>query len=93
MCNVFNFSEDVFLTFGFRRESPTRFPYPHVVNQVFRGQKSFGHVVAVVFALVAVMVVKDYSVPIVCCAFALSGPVRLCWVKVVQKRRREDPIF
>lgn len=71
----------------------SRIPYPHVVNQIFRGQKSFGHVVAVVFALVAVMVVKGYSVPIVCCAFALSGPVRLCWIKVVQKRQREDPIF
>ena len=71
----------------------SRIPYPHVVNQVFRGQKSFGHVVAVVFALMAVMVIKGYSVPIVCCAFALSGPVRLGWVKVVQRRRQEDPLF
>ena len=29
----------------------SRIPYPHVVNQIFRGQKSFAHVVAVVFAL------------------------------------------
>ncbi len=71
----------------------SRIPYPHVVNQVFRGQRSFGHVVAVVFAIVAVMVIRGYSVPIICCAFALSGPVRYCWEKVVQHRHQEDPLF
>ena len=71
----------------------SRIPYPHVVNQVFRGQRSFGHVVGVVFALVAVMVIRGYSVPIICCAFALSGPIRFCWEKVVQRRHQEDPFF
>ena len=71
----------------------SRIPYPHVVNQVFRGQRSFGHVVAVLFALVAVMVIRDYSVPVICCAFALSGPVRLAWEKVDQRRHQEDPLF
>ncbi len=71
----------------------SRIPYPHVVNQVFRGQRSFGHVVAVLFTLVAVMVIRDYSVPIICCAFALSGPARLGWEKVVRKRHQEDPLF
>ena len=28
----------------------SRIPYPHVVNQVLRGQRSFGHVVALLFA-------------------------------------------
>ncbi len=71
----------------------SRIQYPHVVNQVFRGQRSFGHVVAVVFALVAVMVIRGYAVPIVCCAFALSGPVRFCWEKAVRRRHREDSLF
>ena len=71
----------------------SRIPYPHVVNQVFRGQRSFGHVVAVVFGLVAVMVIRGYSVPILCCAFALSGPARICWAKFVARRRQEDPLF
>jgi len=71
----------------------SRIPYPHVTNQVFRGQRSFGHVVAVVFALVAVMVIRGYSVPIICGAFALSGPVKLIWDKVVRHRRQEDPLF
>lgn len=71
----------------------SRIPYPHVVNQVFRGQRSFGHVVAVVFALVAVMVIYDYSLAMISCAFALYGPVHFCWEKVVQRRHREDPLF
>jgi len=71
----------------------SRIPYPHIVNQVFRGQKSFGHVVALVFALVAVMVIRGYAVPIVCCGFVLYGPAKFCWERVVQHRHQEDPIF
>jgi len=71
----------------------SRIPYPHVTNQLLRGQKSFGHVVALVFALVAVMVIRGYSVPIICCVFALYGPARLAWAKVVQRREQEDPLF
>jgi phosphatidylserine synthase len=71
----------------------SRIPYPHIVNQVFRGQRSFGHVVAVVFAMVAVMVIRGYSVPIVCCAFALFGPARYFWEKVVRRRHQEEPLF
>jgi len=71
----------------------SRIPYPHVVNQLFRGQRSFGHVVAVLFALVAVMVIRGYSVPIICCGFALFGPIRFVWEKVVERRHREEPIF
>jgi CDP-diacylglycerol---serine O-phosphatidyltransferase len=71
----------------------SRVPYPHVVNQVFRGQRSFGHVVGVVFAFVAVMVIRSYSVPIICGAFALSGPLRLGWERVMHRRRQEDPLF
>ncbi|NQU26096.1 MAG: CDP-diacylglycerol--serine O-phosphatidyltransferase [Candidatus Nealsonbacteria bacterium] len=71
----------------------SRIPYPHVVNQVFRGQRTFGHVVGVVFALVAVMVIRGYSVPIICCGFALLGPARVCWAKLMGQRRREDSLF
>lgn len=71
----------------------SRVPYPHVVNQIFRGQRSFGHVVAVVFALVAVMVIRGYSVPIICGAFVLMGPIRLAWQRIMHHRRREEPLF
>ena len=71
----------------------SRIPYPHVVNQVFRGERTFAHVVAVIFAIVAIMVIRSYSVPIICCAFVFYGPVRLCWRKIVERRRQEDPLF
>ncbi|MBN1910677.1 MAG: CDP-diacylglycerol--serine O-phosphatidyltransferase [Pirellulales bacterium] len=71
----------------------SRIPYPHIVNQVFRGQRSFGHVVGVVFALVAVMVIRGYAVPIVCCAFVLTGPVRFAWDKIMHRGQQEEPLF
>jgi CDP-diacylglycerol---serine O-phosphatidyltransferase len=71
----------------------SRIRYPHVANQIFRGQKSFAHVVAVVFALVAVMVIRGYSVPIICCAFVFYGPLHFCWEKVVEHRQEEESIF
>ena len=71
----------------------SRVPYPHVVNQVFRGQRSFAHIVALVFAWLAIMVIRNYSIPIICCAFVFYGPARLCWEKVVERRRQEDPLF
>jgi len=71
----------------------SRIRYPHVVNRVFRGQRSFGHVVAVVFFFVAIMVVRGYAVPIAACCFVLYGPIHLAWEKWVQHRRREEPLF
>ncbi len=71
----------------------SRVPYPHVVNQVVRGQRSFAHVVAVVFALVAIMVIRGYAVPLVCSAFVLSGPVRYAWRRYVERRERRESLF
>jgi CDP-diacylglycerol--serine O-phosphatidyltransferase len=71
----------------------SRIPYPHVVNQALRGDRSFGHVVALLFTLVVVMVIRGYAVPIICVAFALSGPVRYVWQEFVQRKPHEDPLF
>jgi CDP-diacylglycerol--serine O-phosphatidyltransferase len=71
----------------------SRVPYPHVVNQIFRGHRSFGHLVAIVFALVAITVVGGYAVPIIFCSFAIYGPIHLGWAKIVQRRQQEDPLF
>ena len=71
----------------------SRIPYPHVVNQVFRGQRSFGFLVAVIFAVVAVMVVRGYAVPIVFSAFVFYGLGRFCWEKIVERRHQEESMF
>lgn len=71
----------------------SRIPYPHVVNQVFRGQRSLGHIVGLLFALVAVVAFRGYAVPIVCGAFVLGGPVRYYWERFVRRQHQEDPLF
>lgn len=71
----------------------SRIPYPHVVNQVFRGERSFSHIVKLVFALVAVMVIRGYAVPIVFCVFVLGSPLRFAWERIVRRKHQEEPVF
>jgi CDP-diacylglycerol---serine O-phosphatidyltransferase len=71
----------------------SRIRYPHVTNRVLRGQRGFGHVVAVVFFFVVLMVARSYTIPIVATAFAFYGPVYLAWEKWVERRNREEPLF
>ncbi|MEX2114164.1 MAG: CDP-diacylglycerol--serine O-phosphatidyltransferase [Pirellulales bacterium] len=71
----------------------SRIPYPHVVNQVFRGQRSFGHVVALLFAAVAIMSIHAYAVPLLGVAFVLWGPARYVWQRALHRREAEEPIF
>lgn len=71
----------------------SRIRYPHVVNQLFRGQKSFAHVVAVLFSLMALMIIRGYSIPIIFCGFAFYGPVRVAWQKWMNRKEREEPMF
>jgi CDP-diacylglycerol--serine O-phosphatidyltransferase len=71
----------------------SRIPYPHLVNQVFSGQRSLGHVVGLVFALVAIMVIRGYAVPLVCCGFVALGPVQYAWQEFVQREPHQDPLF
>ena len=71
----------------------SRIPYPHVVNQVLRGQRSFGHVVALVFAFVAIMSIRGYSVPIIGCVFVLAAPIRYGFQRLLNRRETQDPIF
>lgn len=71
----------------------SRVPYPHLVNQLLCGHRSFGHVVGLVFSLVAVMVIRGYSVPILCCVFVLGPPVRWGLGRVLAKTEARDPMF
>jgi len=71
----------------------SRIRYPHITNRVLRGQRSFGHVVAVVFFFVAIMVVQGYALPIAASAFVLYGPIHSAWEMWVQRRQREEPWF
>ena len=63
------------------------------MNQVFRGQRSFGHIVGVVFALVAIMVIRAYSIPLLCTGFVLYPPVKFFWHRVQQRSNEAEPMF
>lgn len=71
----------------------SRIRYPHITNRVLRGQRSFGHVVAVVFFFVAIIAVRGYAVPIAAAAFALYGPIHAGWKLWVQRKERDEPWF
>ena len=71
----------------------SRIPYPHVVSRLLRGRRNFGHIVQLVFALMLVVLIRGYSVPLVCCAFALTAPARYLWDELVLRRHHEEPLF
>jgi CDP-diacylglycerol--serine O-phosphatidyltransferase len=70
----------------------SRIPYPHVVNQVLHGQRSFGHVVKIVFVLVAVMVFRGYAVPLICSAFAFGPPLSYAWQRALGRQAVGEPL-
>jgi CDP-diacylglycerol--serine O-phosphatidyltransferase len=71
----------------------SRIPYPHVVNQVLRGQKSFGYVVGLVFALGSVAAIRGLAVPIVCCTFVVGPPIAFLFRRYTSHAERKAPIF
>ena len=71
----------------------SRIPYPHVVNQVFRGQRSFGHVVALVLGLLVVMAVREVAVPVLFLLFVLAPPAWHLWHRVRQRQADREPLF
>jgi CDP-diacylglycerol---serine O-phosphatidyltransferase len=71
----------------------SRIPYPHIVNQMFRGQRSLGHVVMLLFAIGGIMAFHAYAVPVVGCAFVLIPPIRYFVLRLTQRHDEQEPIF
>jgi CDP-diacylglycerol--serine O-phosphatidyltransferase len=65
----------------------SRIPYPHVVTHLVRGQKTFPQLVAIVFALMALVAVRWYAVPAACALYALAPPVAHAWRWSWRRRR------
>ena len=70
----------------------SRIPYPHPLTQLVRGHRSFAHVVGIVFALVALLIVRGYAVPAICVLFVLVSPVRFAWEMARHRRVRKELI-
>jgi CDP-diacylglycerol--serine O-phosphatidyltransferase len=71
----------------------SRIPYPHVVNQVLRGQRSFGHVVALVLGLLVVAAARVVAVPLLFLMFVVGPPVWHLWHRVRQRQAEREPLF
>ncbi len=71
----------------------SRIPYPHPVNQFVSGQRSFGHVVGLIFASIPVLVIPGYSLPALAAVYVLAPPVMFLWQRAHHRLTRHEPIF
>jgi CDP-diacylglycerol--serine O-phosphatidyltransferase len=71
----------------------SRIPYPHPLAQFVSGQRSFAQLVAIVFALLAVLIVRAYAVPLLCLLFVVVPPVRFTWEILLRRRARKESLF
>jgi CDP-diacylglycerol--serine O-phosphatidyltransferase len=70
----------------------SRVPYPHVTNQMLRGRKPFTHLVKIVFAVVAIVLLRELFVPLVFWGFALGSPIALAWRIVAHRQPSQEPL-
>jgi CDP-diacylglycerol---serine O-phosphatidyltransferase len=71
----------------------SRIRYPHPLTQFVRGQRSFAHVVAILFSVMAVSIIPHYAVPLLCFLFVGGPPLRFAWDLLWHRRRQEEPLF
>ncbi|RIK85856.1 MAG: CDP-diacylglycerol--serine O-phosphatidyltransferase [Planctomycetota bacterium] len=57
----------------------SRIPYPHLVNHLVRGQKTFPQLVGIVVAALALLTVRWYAIPAACSLYALTPPIAHGW--------------
>lgn len=61
----------------------SRVRYPHLFNQLFRGKRNRKHVIQLVFAMVAIYVVREMAIPLIFCFFAFAAPLRAGWTEFI----------
>ena len=71
----------------------SRIPYPHPLTQFVRGKRSFAQLVAIVFALMAILIVRGYAVPLLCVLFVCVPPFRYAWDILWHRRASKEPLF
>ncbi|MEC7502171.1 MAG: CDP-diacylglycerol--serine O-phosphatidyltransferase [Planctomycetota bacterium] len=71
----------------------SRIPYPHLVNQFVRGQKSFAHLIGLIFGLLPILVFPGYAIPILAAGFVVIPPLHYIWQRFYRHRRQDEPIF
>jgi CDP-diacylglycerol--serine O-phosphatidyltransferase len=71
----------------------SRIPYPHPLTQLVHGQRTFAHLVGMVFAVMAVLIVRGFAIPLICVLFVCAPPARYAWNVVRHRRAQKEPLF
>jgi CDP-diacylglycerol--serine O-phosphatidyltransferase len=70
----------------------SRLPYPHIMNQMVRGRHSFAHVVKLVFAAVAVLLLRQLALPLLFWAYVLASPVHALAAAAAKYGIEHEPV-
>ena len=60
----------------------SRFAYPHLVNQVIQGDRSFGYIVKALLVIVAAMIFPQMALALGTLAYAAAGPASAAWRRI-----------
>ena len=71
----------------------SRVPYPHLVNYLLKGRKSFAHIIGLVFGLLIVITIHGYAVPILALCFVLGPPVVFFTRRIIHREKIDEPLF
>ncbi len=73
-----------FITLAAAALMVSRVPYPHLFNQIIRGQRGRKHMIQIVFVAVLVFTVHEVALPLVFCWFAFGAPMKHGWNQYVR---------
>ncbi len=62
----------------------SRIRYPHVFNQLVKGQRGRKQLLQMVFAMALVFVVREMALPLLFCWFAFAAPLQSLWLKYLK---------
>ncbi len=57
----------------------SRIPYPHIFNQMLKGNQGRMQLLQLVFTLALVFAIGGMTVPVIMCWFAFAGPIQAVW--------------
>lgn len=63
----------------------SRIPYPHIFNQMLKGNQGRKQLLQLVFTMALVFAVGGMTVPVLICWFAFAGPIRVLYRRYVRR--------
>lgn len=54
----------------------SRVRYSHVFNRLFRGRKSYQHMLVLIMGILVAVMVRELAVPLIFCGFSFAAPLR-----------------